>query len=165
MLSGGFFIQMTDLCSLGQGARARILHNWWRSFGSLKIMSVLIAEVAPCHSYRGTAAINTELGILKQNRMEVVWLPDTLTGLQRFQCRLEEHRPWLSEPVANFTSVWLPQYPSDPFQSKPVRTSAPFPLPPSLSQQLSPLLSKPHSLLLLFSVLMSSDPKPLKGEW
>lgn len=61
--------------------------------GSLKIMLVLIAEVAGCRPYRGTAAINTELHILKQNHMKVVWLPDTLTGLQRFQCWLEEHRP------------------------------------------------------------------------
>lgn len=56
-------------------------------------MLVLITEVAGCRSYRGTAVINTELDILKQNYMKVVWLPDTLTGPQRFQCWLDEHRP------------------------------------------------------------------------
>lgn len=106
-------------------------------------------------SIRGTAAINTELDSLKQNHTKVVWLPDTLARLQRFQCWLEEHRPWISEPVADFTSVWLPQYLSDPFQTKPVQTSAPFPLPPSLPWQLSPLLLKPHSLFLQFPVLLS----------
>lgn len=63
-----------------------IPHNWWRNFGSLKMMLVLIAEAAGCCSYRGTAAINTELGILKQNHVKVVWLPDALTGLQKVQC-------------------------------------------------------------------------------
>lgn len=151
---------MRNLCCLGRGMSmcVRILYNWWRNFGSLKIMLVLITEVAGCRSYRGTAVINTELDILKQNYMKVVWLPDTLTGPQRFQCWLDEHRPWISEPPAHFTSVWLLQFQSDPFQTQPGEISDPFLLPLSLPQQLFPLVLKSHSLFLQFPVLMSPSP-------
>jgi len=54
---------------------------------------VLIAEAAGCLSCVRTAAIKTELDISKQNCMVLFWLPDTLTGLQRFQCWLEEYVP------------------------------------------------------------------------
>lgn len=41
--------------------------------------------------FRGTAAINIGLEMLKQKNMKLVWLPDTSAGLQSFQCWLEEH--------------------------------------------------------------------------
>lgn len=43
--------------------------------------------------FRETAAINTGLDMLKQKHMNLVWLSDTPTGLQNFQCWLEEHNP------------------------------------------------------------------------
>lgn len=102
------------------------LHNWQRNLRSPTIMLVLIAEVVGCLSDRRTTAVKTELDILKENHMMVAWLP--LTGLQRFQWWLEEHVPWISQPVANFTFIWFPWYLTDPFRSKPEQTAFPYPL-------------------------------------
>lgn len=85
LCSGGFFHMNERFVLLGYVCMC-IPHNWWRNFASLKMMLVLIAEAAGCHSYRATAAMNTELGILKQNHVKVVWLPDALTGLQKVRC-------------------------------------------------------------------------------
>jgi len=85
---------------------------------------------------RGAAAVSSELGACKQNRVQAVCRPDALTGLQRFQSWPEEHRPGISEPAADLTAVWLPQYLSN-FQTEPVQSSAPIPLPPSLPWRLT----------------------------
>jgi len=130
------------------------LHSWQRNSLSLTVALVLIAEAAGCLSCVRTAAIKTELDISKQNCMVLFWLPDTLTGLQRFQCWLEEYVPWISEPGANFTSSGYHDtcviFSKESQNNQP--PSTPFPLPLSLPQQLSPFLLKPHSLFLHFPI-------------
>lgn len=95
--------------------------------------------------------------MVKQKHIKLVWLPDTPTGLQSFQCWVEEHRSWIqSQLLILFQSGWnktlewsFPKWASTELCSLPIASLAP--------QHSLPCL-KPHCFSSsLFSCLFRSQ--------